>query len=266
MSEQRSQRSRAFTVVELLVVVAVIALLAAILFPLFAAAREKGRQSVCASNLKQLWLANLLYSADYDEHFVPAAQDFFEYDSIRWFGKRDPRTRRFEPKDGPLVPYLRDGGQLRTCPSWQGQGGWDAGTGGYVYNYIGVGSRVWKRGYVPEAFHHALSQAEVAKPAECAMFADGGLAASDGARAFIAEYAFLEPPPALSRRIPGAFELEPSLHFRHQSQTLTVFVDGHVRLLRRALSIQNSIYGVNPEAMGMGWFAPVEGDTYYDPE
>ncbi|MCS6950729.1 MAG: type II secretion system GspH family protein [bacterium] len=266
MSRQRRPQLAGFTLIELLVVIAIVALLSAILLPVFAQAREKGRQSACASNLKQMWLANLLYSADYDEHFVPAAQDFFEFDSIRWFGKRNPRTGRFEPRDGPLVPYLRDGGRLRACPSWQGQGGWDAGTGGYVYNYVGIGARVWKQGYTAEAFHHSLSQAEIAKPAECAMFADGGLAASDGARAFVAEYAFLEPPPAVSRRIPGAYELEPSLHFRHQLRTLVVFADGHVRGLRRVLSIKDSIYGVNPEAMGMGWFAPVEGDTYYDPD
>ncbi|MDW8368601.1 MAG: prepilin-type N-terminal cleavage/methylation domain-containing protein, partial [Abditibacteriales bacterium] len=78
MREWSQARTSGFTLVELLVVIAIVALLSAILLPVFAQAREKARQSACASNLKQLWLANLLYSADYDEHFVPAAQDFFE--------------------------------------------------------------------------------------------------------------------------------------------------------------------------------------------
>ena len=58
---------RGFTLIELLVVIAIIAILAAILFPVFARAREKARQASCASNLKQLALAGLMYAQDYDE-------------------------------------------------------------------------------------------------------------------------------------------------------------------------------------------------------
>ena len=51
----------------MLVVIAIIAILAAILFPVFAQAREKARQTACASNEKQLGLAFLQYAQDYDE-------------------------------------------------------------------------------------------------------------------------------------------------------------------------------------------------------
>ncbi len=58
---------RGFTLIELLVVIAIIAILAAILFPVFASAREKARQTSCASNEKQLGLAFIQYAQDYDE-------------------------------------------------------------------------------------------------------------------------------------------------------------------------------------------------------
>ncbi len=55
-----------FTLIELLVVIAIILLLAAILFPVFAQVREKGRQTVCASNLRQIGLGFQQYMQDYD--------------------------------------------------------------------------------------------------------------------------------------------------------------------------------------------------------
>lgn len=58
-----------FTLIELIVVIAIIAILAAILFPVFATAREKARQSSCASNMKQLGIGLLQYQQDYDEMF-----------------------------------------------------------------------------------------------------------------------------------------------------------------------------------------------------
>ena len=57
-------RKSAFTLTELLVVMAIIALLSALLFSVFARAREKGRSATCQSNLKQIGLAVQQYTQD----------------------------------------------------------------------------------------------------------------------------------------------------------------------------------------------------------
>lgn len=48
-------------------------LFAAILFPVFAQAREKAREASCMSNVKQIGLGHLMYAQDYDERYTMAA-------------------------------------------------------------------------------------------------------------------------------------------------------------------------------------------------
>jgi prepilin-type N-terminal cleavage/methylation domain-containing protein/prepilin-type processing-associated H-X9-DG protein len=65
----RIHSHRGFTLIELLVVIAIIAILAGIIFPVFAQARVKAQQARCASNLKQMAQAMLMYAQDHDECF-----------------------------------------------------------------------------------------------------------------------------------------------------------------------------------------------------
>lgn len=66
----------AFSLIELLVVVAVIVILAALLFPVFAKVREKGRAAACMSNYHQIGLAIHMYATDYDDFTPPNGGSF----------------------------------------------------------------------------------------------------------------------------------------------------------------------------------------------
>jgi len=55
------------TLIKLLVVIAIIAILAGVLVPVFARAREKARRTNCLSSVKQLVLAALAYAREYEE-------------------------------------------------------------------------------------------------------------------------------------------------------------------------------------------------------
>ncbi len=120
-------RTRGFTLIELLVVIAIIAVLAAILFPVFAEAREKGRQTVCISNLRQLNAAVHLYLNDYEEVF-PAGLGRVGESYYNGFYPVPYNWRRSIPENAPLMqafrthwsnaltPYIKSFGIYR-CPS-----------------------------------------------------------------------------------------------------------------------------------------------------
>ena len=110
-SEQgMSFRRRGFTLIELLVVIAIIAILAAILFPVFARAREKARQTSCASNLKNLGTAVLMYVQDYDEHFPLAAYATPTFDVVTWHDLTDPYAKNTAIWHCPSSPLSKQDG------------------------------------------------------------------------------------------------------------------------------------------------------------
>lgn len=102
---------RGFTLIELLVVIAIIAILAAILFPVFAAAREKARQTTCASNERQIGLAIVQYVQDYDEQFPSPYSGSWDLSGSQ------PSTGTYWTTS--VAPYLKSTGVL-LCPSVSG--------------------------------------------------------------------------------------------------------------------------------------------------
>ena len=229
---------KGFTLSELLVVIAVVALLAAMLFPVFAQAREKARQTVCISHLKQLAAAMLLYSEDYDQLFPPVLAlqpDEPRIFPMTWMARLEPYLRNEAvficPSSGHLCtdwqtsrdllqnysfPPSRQGSRWRGHPAAAGPFGvamWE-GIGGYSGAPIGDYQRD-----VP-----SWSQGQVVRPAETILLCDHQVfdwGLLDGALYYPAPRHIREPDLALPD---GSTVPEGLIN--------AAFVDGHVRALK----------------------------------
>jgi prepilin-type N-terminal cleavage/methylation domain-containing protein len=112
--ERPGKARQGFTLIEILVVIAIIAILAGILFPVFSQAKAKAQQTACQSNLKQLGNAMQIYIQDYDESFPPVyldpasrvIPDSLQEDNPAWKGLS--WTER-------IYPYVKNEGVFK-CP------------------------------------------------------------------------------------------------------------------------------------------------------
>lgn len=169
-------RNRAFTLIEILVVIAIIAILASILFPVFSRARESARRASCASNMKQIGLAWIMYSQDYDEMTTPMYVE----------GGGGPYLDLADKNYWPdlLYPYIKSGsaktvkdssqGGVFTCPSTSGlnMGSPDHWTAvRYAYNQSNINNDyiVFDSGSVSRG----VTMARLGHPSQTIAFSEG---------------------------------------------------------------------------------------------
>jgi prepilin-type N-terminal cleavage/methylation domain-containing protein len=110
---------RAFTLVEVLLTVSIIALLIAILLPAIAKARQAAHSAACLSNLKQIAAAWNLYDYDYDAFPWGGDDNYsvrFGWGGVHWYGfddqgnpilpESDPGDKKLVTTNRPVNPYL----------------------------------------------------------------------------------------------------------------------------------------------------------------
>lgn len=204
--------SRGFTLIEVLVVVAVIGLLMSILLPSLGAAREASRQTVCASNLRQMMMGLRMY-ADENSRWLPTAEPpSREYpDHRHWFMnasllKRVNAPLRYTEAGEPIGPAKA--GTVLICPSHPDPATWRDGTPlayGLSYGMNGT----WGLGGRPDHVRPRRMD-EFKREAEVMAFMDAG--GSDAAPGIV-----------LYRMCP-----KENIQFRHRGRSSVAYVDGHV--------------------------------------
>ena len=223
--------SRAFTLVELLIVIAIIAILSAMLLPVLHKSKLSAQRAECMNNLHQLGIATQLY---WDENGGGCFQ--WIYDSTNsnghqyWFGwlQNDDTAegqRAFDLSAGVLFRYLQSS-DVRLCPAlyatptqFKLKGDDMIFSYGYNLSLSPAGNN-----------SPAISVNKIKRPTEAALFADAAQVNDfqDPASAdnpMLEEWYYLDVNTNYS-----SSSYYPNGHFRHSQKANVVFCDGHVNM------------------------------------
>ncbi len=223
-AEAKSGRS-AFTLTELLLVIAIIAILAALLLPVLNLSRLSAQSVKCMSNLRQLGVAAELYWDDNGGNCFRYVFAPTNYGAIYWFGWIGPGPEGQRPFDlsyGALYPYL-NGSNVRLCPSL-----------GYALSLFKLKADgvVFSYGYnfylaVPIG-KPPINVSKIRQPAQTALIADAAQvnnfqAPASPSNPMLEEWYYLD----LETNYSNANNY-PNGHFRHSQRANVVFCDSHV--------------------------------------
>lgn len=225
-------KNKAFTLIGLLVVIAIIGILSAILFPVFARARENARKAACMSNQKQIGLAIMQYTQDYDEAYPVC--EIWDMDTpkllYRWYQV--------------IAPYVKNK-QVFICPT-----SGDIGlSGGYGWNIGGTdgnngfGYRAYDDAWMTPSGTGPVKLSEVDEPSASIMLTDPSSNGYSANGSFVVSYSSLHYIPVLHGGQVGPFT-GGIVAVAAGGGANYLFADGHVKWLSATQSWRSPLWNV----------------------
>ena len=226
-SSWRGPTKSGFTLIELLVVIAIIALLAAILLPVFSTAREMARRASCASNEKQMGIALVAYSQDYDEVMAPFSLGTGYLGFMGYGGGDGPRWADM------IYPYVKSM-SVFNCPDGTSQMAILAGGSYFDINQYAYGYVTPSNASQPQYGIAGMALAAIQDPSGSVMVEEDGRQDAG------------EDQESIGRCIPNTSDTEITLAdringMRHTNASATdyidqalnlIYADGHVKWMR----------------------------------
>jgi len=217
-----AHRQSGFSLIELLTVIAIIAILVEILLPVLAQVREKARQSICLSNEKQIAMALNTYTQDYDETLPVYSYGGGTSGYFGYFGTDGPRWADL------IFPYVK-ARHVFDCPDAKVSmatyaGGTYFDTQTYSYGYATPSSTA-----LPDANYGVAgrSLARLTSPSTTLMLADSRAATGEGS-ARILPLSF-DTPLSLNHKVDGNRHSGAKGAAVTGKAFLAAYADGHVK-------------------------------------
>jgi prepilin-type N-terminal cleavage/methylation domain-containing protein len=220
--------NKAFTLVELLVVISVISLLMGILVPALSKARQQSKGIFCLNNLRQMVMAANNYVNENDGYYPLSG--FMDYDdlgkSYEWDYFKTLANGQVKEIEPGYLWHWQTNPKIQQCPAYDGSANspGDPYTG-YNYNSSYIGGYMFQvsgelRG------PNSSKAVEVLRPSECAIFGDGEF--EMGANKY------MRSPEAgkLDEDFPDTYRYAGTQGYRHCGATNVGYCDGSTRAVR----------------------------------